>query len=183
MRCLFAHVVAQKGGDLDGYVVEQLKKDILWLGHSQIIGKRYNEPALIRVVGSTVKALKQSAGVESASAGGSVPYSPQSNGRAESPVRIVKGMFRTLLFCLERQIHCIPLSHPVVAWPVTHAAQVRNMRIVGQNGKTGWQLARGNSNHPELVPFGELCRYKAKLRKEEFDQQTGDGVWVCVVRD
>ena len=34
-RCLFAHVVPQKGIDADGYVVNMLRDDILWLGHSQ----------------------------------------------------------------------------------------------------------------------------------------------------
>ena len=31
-QALFAHVVPQKGVDPDGYVVEQLRHDILWLG-------------------------------------------------------------------------------------------------------------------------------------------------------
>ena len=29
----FAHAVPQKGVDPDGYVVEQLKSDVLWMGH------------------------------------------------------------------------------------------------------------------------------------------------------
>ena len=33
--CLFAHVVPQRGVDPDGYIVEQLKEDAVWLGHSQ----------------------------------------------------------------------------------------------------------------------------------------------------
>ena len=36
-QCLFAHAVPQKGVDPDGYVVEQLKRDVLWLGHSRVI--------------------------------------------------------------------------------------------------------------------------------------------------
>ena len=103
-RCLFAHVVPQKGIDADGYVVKMLRDDILWLGHSQVIVKSDNEPALLRVVEATVKVLKQSAGMEGAASEGSVPYDPQTNGSAEGAVRLVKGMLRTLLGGLERQM-------------------------------------------------------------------------------
>ena len=34
-KCLFAHVVLQKGMDPQNYAVERLKRDILWLGHKQ----------------------------------------------------------------------------------------------------------------------------------------------------
>ena len=48
---------------------------------------------------------------------------------------------------------------------IAHAARVRNMRIVGKDGKTGWQLARGTGNHPRLITFGELCRYKTRAHE------------------
>ena len=58
--CLFAHAVPAKGADEDGYIVEQLKQDILWLGHSKVIVRSDNEPALIQVVVNTLAALKMS---------------------------------------------------------------------------------------------------------------------------
>ena len=90
-QALFAHVVPQKGVDPDGYVVEQLRQDVLWLGHSRVVIRSDNEPALLRVVEKTVAALRRSAGVESASSEGSVPYDPQTNGHAEGAVRLIKG--------------------------------------------------------------------------------------------
>ena len=65
-------------------------------------------------------------------------YDPQTNGHAEGAVRLLKGMFRTLLLGLEKQIQGrLPLDHPSLAWLVSHAAHVRNLRVVGADGKTG----------------------------------------------
>ena len=94
--CLFAHAVPAKGVDEGGYIVEQLKNDILWLGHSKVVIRSDNEPALVKVVDKAVRALKL-AGLASASSEGSVPYDPQTNGHAESAVGVIKAMFRTLL--------------------------------------------------------------------------------------
>ena len=119
-QCLFAHAVPQKSVDPDGYVVNQLKEDILWLGHSQVL-RSDNEPALLRVVEKVVKALKNSAGVQSAACEGSVPYDPQTNGHAEAAVRLMKGQFRTLLLGLERKLSGrVPLDHPALAWLVLY---------------------------------------------------------------
>ena len=50
-RCLtsknvFTHVVPCKGADEEGYVADLVVKDVLWLGHSELIVKGDNEPAL-----------------------------------------------------------------------------------------------------------------------------------------
>ena len=49
-RALSAHAVPQKGVDEQGYIVEQVKQDVLWLGHAQIAIRSDNEPALVAVV-------------------------------------------------------------------------------------------------------------------------------------
>ncbi len=41
-----AHCVHCKGADEEGYVADLVVKDILWLGHSELIVKGDNEPAL-----------------------------------------------------------------------------------------------------------------------------------------
>ena len=38
-KCVFAHVVPQKGIDPDYYAVERLVRDIKWLGHTWVILK------------------------------------------------------------------------------------------------------------------------------------------------
>ena len=144
-QCLFAHAVPQKGVDADGFAVEQLKKDILWLGHSKVVIRSDNEPAILRVVEKVVQGLRATGGMDSAASEGSVPYDPQTNGTAEGAVRLIKGQFRTLLRGLERSIRgSVPPDHPAIAWLVEHAAFVRNARIVGPDGKTAHQRARGS---------------------------------------
>ena len=64
-KSLFAHAVPKKGVDQEGYVIEQLKQDVLWLGHAKVVIRSDNEPALVQVVQTTLAALKMS-GVTSA---------------------------------------------------------------------------------------------------------------------
>ena len=42
-KCIFGHVVPKKGRDADGYAVDCVKKDILWLGYTKVILKSDNE--------------------------------------------------------------------------------------------------------------------------------------------
>merc|ERR1712127_212290 len=91
-KSMFAHAVPRKGADADGYIVEQLMLDILWLGHARVVVRSDNEPALLQVIDRVMAALKMK-GVSAASEG-SVPYDPQSNGAAESTVKLLKGSAR-----------------------------------------------------------------------------------------
>ena len=47
-----------EGVDEDGYVVEELKNDIMWLGHSWIAIRSDNEPAIVQVLKEVLKSLK-----------------------------------------------------------------------------------------------------------------------------
>ena len=117
---------------------------------------------------------------------GSVPYDLQANGMAEGAVRLIKGQFKTLLLSLERQISGkIPIDHPSLTWLVQHSALVRNNRIVGPDGRTAVQRARGSPNATQLLAFGETCLYKARAREQGLgEEQTrfGCGVWLGVNR-
>ena len=88
-KAIFAHAVPRKGADPEGYIVEKVKQDILWLGHSRIVIRSDNEPALVQVVEQALRAAKVS-GVDSAASEGSVPYDPQTNGAAESAGGLIK---------------------------------------------------------------------------------------------
>ena len=171
-RCMFAHAVPQKGVDPDGFVVDRLKDDIVWLGHANVVIRSDNEPALVRVVEKVAKLLKQSEGV-TASCEGSVPYDPQTNGHAEGAVKLFKGMFRTLLLGLEKQVQGkIPLDHPSISLLISHAAHVRNLRIVGEDGRTPQQMAKGTSTVPALLGFGEVCRYHKRAQERAIAHST-----------
>ena len=142
-----------------------------------------NEPALAKVVEKAIKVLKNADGV-TASWEGSVPYDPQTNGHAEGAVRLVKGMFRVLLLGMEKQI-CgrLPLDHPAVAWLISHAAHVRNLRVLGADGKTPFQRARGTCSVPALLGFGELCRYKKRANEKGIASSGSNwstGIWLGI---
>ena len=55
---MFAHAVPKKGVDPKGYVTEQIRQDVLWLGHSQVTIRGDNEPALVQVIEAALAALK-----------------------------------------------------------------------------------------------------------------------------
>ena len=174
---LFAHAVPRKRVDQDGYIVEQLKQDALWLGHAKIMIRRDNEPAMLQVVERTLAALR-AAGVDSDSEGWA-PYDPQTNGAAENAVRLLKGTLRTNLLSLERQIRArIPLDHPILAWLVSHSANIRTMRVKGPDGRTAHQRARGAASSVRLLPFGEICRYKCRSQEKSI----GAGAWRWSIR-
>ena len=57
-KCTFAHVVPRKGVDEDRYAADRLAKDIAWLGHTRVILKSDNEPAILNLLGEVLKALR-----------------------------------------------------------------------------------------------------------------------------
>ena len=101
-------------------------------------------------------------------------------------MRLLKGMFRTLLLGLDKQIQGrIPLDHPAVSWLVLHAAHVRNLRVVGADGKTPFQRARGTCSVPALLGFGEVCRYRKRAQEKGIGSSTSTwstGVWLGLDR-
>ena len=86
----FANGVPRKGADAEGCVVECMRQNVVWLGHSRVTIRSDNDPALVQVVERAIAALKMS-GVEHVVEEGLVPYDHQTNGAAESAVRLVKG--------------------------------------------------------------------------------------------
>ena len=45
-KAVFGHVIPRKGLDEDGIVVDKTLQDLEWLGHTRIIVKADNEPAI-----------------------------------------------------------------------------------------------------------------------------------------
>ena len=157
---------------------------MLWLGHSKIVIRSDNEPALVQVFEQSVTGLKAH-GVDAAREG-SVPYDPQTNGAADNAVKLIKGQSRALLLGLERQIKArIPLDHPIIPWLVCHAATVRTLQVVGPDGLTAHQRARGGQGSNKLMTFGEICRYKCRAQEPGITHSTwrwSVGVWIGLDR-
>ena len=53
-----AHAVRSNGLDPQGYIVEMIRDDVLWLGRPKIMIRSDYEPALLRVVETALAALK-----------------------------------------------------------------------------------------------------------------------------
>ena len=181
-KAVFAFAVPQKGADAEGYAAKNLVDNILWLGHARAGVRSDNEPAILKLVNTAVNVLKLN-GMD-VTVEGSAEYDPQSNGAAESAVRLVKGQVRALQVGLENDIKShIPVGHPVITWLVRHAAMVRTMRVVGADGKTAWQRARGSTCKLKLVNFGEVTRYKCRSQENGIGQSGFDwgiGIWLGV---
>ena len=167
-KCVFAHGIPVKGVDSGRYVVDCVVQDCSWLGYAQVLLKSDNEPAIAKVVVESLKALRIQG--RDASDEHSVPYDPQTNGDAESAVKMVKGQLRTMWLGLEDCIgHQVPATHPLMSWLVGHAADVRSFRVRGADGRSGYHRARGRPFGTRLLEFGEVCRFKLRAKETMHD--------------
>ena len=146
---LFAHAVVHKGVDSDRYVVDKVVEECQWLGYTRLMLKSDNEPAIALLIQETLKALRVTGEIEQVNEERAVPYDPMTNGSAEAGVKLVKGSLRTLRSDLESRLgKRIPVTHPVMTWLVTHAADVRTFRVKGADGQTAFQKIRGDLLSP-----------------------------------
>jgi len=61
---VFAHCVPCKGADEEGYVADLVVKNVLWLGHTELLVKGDNEPALQALVQRALEVLRINASVD-----------------------------------------------------------------------------------------------------------------------
>ena len=100
-KIIFAHAVVTKGADEDGYAVTRLVEDIAWLGHTKLILKSDNEPAILKVLKDALKTARVDiAELEQIRDEQAVKYDSKSNGDVENAVKQVATQFRTLNICL-----------------------------------------------------------------------------------
>ena len=158
-KAVFAHTVPVKGADEDGHVVRLICADVAWLGHTKLIIKADNEPAIKKVQQDVLKELKQDLqGIANAMAEHPEKYESQSNGMVEVGIRIFRGHYRTLKLCLERRLGGeIPVAHPMSAWLVSHCCLVMNALVRGDDGMAPWTRVRGRPFNQRLIGFGEMC--------------------------
>ena len=139
----FAHAVRTKGANDNGYAAARICEDIEFLGHTRVVLRSDNEPALLAVVADALKGLRIQH-LDGAAAEGSVPYDPQTAGAAEVTVRNLKGQIRAMQLTLDRCLGMhVPPTHPLMMWLVEHAAFVRFTSIIGSDGKSAYKRVRG----------------------------------------
>jgi len=178
MRCsrtknIFAHVLPHKGVDENGYIVKLLVKDLRWLGHTRLIVKADNEPALQKLVKLALRELNVTAaddGLEQAGQEQSPPYDSQANGLTEVGIRMLRAQFRTVKACLQRRLgKRIPEAHPIAAWLLEHCCMLMKALQRGSDGMTPWLRARGRPFGKRLVGFGETVLYKLTTKEPAYD--------------
>ena len=167
VRCLksksiFSHVVPVKGVDEDGFVVDLVVNIVEWLGHSRLILKADNEPAIQALIRASLEMIKvEVKDVEQITSESPPAYDSQANGGTEVGVRIVRGMLRTIKLCLEARIDKhIPVGHPIVAWMLEHVCLILTATVRGSDGMTSWFRIRGRAFAQQMVGFGESVLYK-----------------------
>jgi len=125
-QCYFAHVVPKKGVDADGFAVSRVVNAALWLGHSRVILRGDNEPALTALIGQAMKVLKIE--LDGVSEEHQQVYDSKANGVVENAIKIFRGQFRTMKTDLEDRIgKRLPNEHPLVSWLAEHVAHQLNV--------------------------------------------------------
>ena len=149
------HVVPSKATSTDKSTAERIVEDIVYLGHTRVILRSDNEPALVALVGDALKGFRLQQ-LDSAAAEGSVPYDPQTAGAAEVSVRSFKCQVRAMHLTLDRFMgKHVPVTRPLILWLAEHSPFVRLTGVVGQDGKTAYHKIRGTEHSLRLPFFGE----------------------------
>ena len=154
---MFAHLVPQKGLDEKNIACDFVLQDLEWLGHTRIILKSDNEPAVQALVTRVIELAKvECTTFEQLTNEQSAAYDSQSNGGTEVGVRLVRGILRTVKLCLEARIgKYIPVDHAVMPWMVEHVCLLLNVLVRGEDGITPWQRVRGRPFNQQMLGFGE----------------------------
>ena len=153
-RGLFVHAVPRKGMTHE-HGARELCKDIQKIGYKKIVIKGDNEPAIVSLQEETRNSREDETILENSPVGQS-----QSNGIAERAVQAAGEQLRTFKLGLENRLGVsIPAVHPVVAWMANHAGDILNKLSVGTDGKTSYELIRGERFNKPMVEFGERVYY------------------------
>ena len=66
---------------------------------------------------------------------------------------------------IQQNIRHMPVTHPLIAWLVEHAAFARLTGVVGQDGKTAYYRIRATEHSLRLPFFGERLRYNGRSKE------------------
>ena len=167
-KCMFAHVVPQKGTDRAGYAVDCVKRDIIWLGYRKMILKSDNERSIVALLKKALEMLRIEADIDQISEEHPKEYVSQSNGMTESGIKSVRGLFKTMKLHLEHRLGTrFPPKHAVCAWLLEHATMILNVRMKGTDGKTPWHRIRGRNFGIRICGFGEQAMFKKDMKGPE----------------
>ena len=170
-----ADVVPEKGAN--EYAVRRLTQNMDFVGYRNPevqICKSDQEPALKALRTAVMRNREQGTAPEESPVGES-----QSNGEVENAVKMIQGMARVIKAGLERRLgKRIPRDHPIVPWIIRHAAGILNRRLVGKDGKTAHERARGRRWRKKGAEMGETVFY---LKPRSKGKRPGRSWDVCSI--
>ena len=157
-KTVFAHVVPQKGVDMEHYAVDLLLRDLKWVGYQKISLKSDNEKAILKLLEHAVtEARLELKNVEQLLEEHPNVYDSSSNGEVEVAVKSLTGVLRTNKLDLEKRVGmAVPQIHPLFSWLVEYCAWMLTVRNKGEDGITAYKRVRGREYMKRLLPFGEL---------------------------
>ena len=168
-KAIFAHVVPQKGVDVDGYSVARLVDDIKWLGYTKLLLRSDNEAAIISLLTAALRKLKTE-GIAQVAREKPPDYDSRANGSIENAVKQVQGLLRTIKLGFEKHLGgLVPDSHPTFSWMVEWVALILTCRVRGSDGRTAFQRIRGRPFGKRLLEVMEMCFYKLPTKGPERD--------------
>jgi hypothetical protein len=168
-RALLVHAVPRKGlAHVHG--AEQLIRDIEELGSKKVILKADNEPATHTLQEERKKQRQEETLLENSPVGES-----QSNGTAERAAQAAGEHIRVVKLALESKVGIrFPAIRPIVSWIAKRAADMINKFHVGPDGKTSYEIMKGEKYSRSLVEFGEKIFFgRGKLSKNKLDSMGG----------
>ena len=154
-KAVFAYVCESKGSESKG-LVDQVVEDINKLGHTKVILKTDQEPAIRDVQRAVRDKRRQATILENSPVGES-----QSNGRVERCIQTVVAQVRTMKDALEKR-YCqeVDSRSPILHWLVRHAASLITRYHVGKDGRTPYERWKGKQRRKELAEFGECVHFR-----------------------
>ena len=180
-QAVSADVLPSKGTG-ESWNVETLVSTIMAHGHTRLILKSDDEPAILDVKRAAMAIARARHGFDIMPESSPVG-DHESNGLAEGAVRDVKAQCRTLRFAVE-ELHGIKVSprHPILAWLVPFAAFIVNVGRRGIDGRTPHYRRRGQDYKRALPAFSERVSYQiASHAASRIGDRFGSGIFLGVV--
>ena len=107
----------------------------------------------------------------------------QAHGSAEENGRRLRGQIKVFLSQIEERASVkLQATDPILQWLIRWAAMAYSRYKVGEDGRTAYERQKGRRCNLEVVPFGELVRYKqlgeTSAERKSLDTTWFEGVWL-----
>ena len=177
-RCMVSIPCDVKG--VDDYAVGRLAHFLRCCGVTRLAYMCDQESALGAQNTGAMNMLRGTADWVGAIPENSAVGESQSNGKAESAIRIFEDQLRTMKGAFETRIatRC-PSMHPVMKWLVECVSVILNKYAIQPTGKTAYHDLHGKKMSERLVEFGEvILHYIPRKRRAKLDMRWTTGVFL-----